>query len=61
VGSFLAEIANLGRIINVSALTLTAPTDPEMEATVLASFTATAYSLNPSPVTQGVGGKKDAS
>jgi hypothetical protein len=57
----LAEIANLGRILNVSGLTLTAPADPEMDATVLASFTATAYSLNPTPVTQDVGGKKDAS
>lgn len=61
VGAFLAEIANLDRIINVSTLTLTTPTSPEMKATVLASFTATAYSLNPSPVTQDVGGKKDAS
>ena len=50
VGSFLAEVANLNRIVNVSGLNLRANTDPDAgESTVTAVFTATAYTLNPAP------------
>lgn len=49
VGSFLAEVANLDRIINVSGLTLTSLKDGEDSQTVKASFVATAYTLNPNP------------
>lgn len=66
VGSFLAEVANLDRIINVSGLTLTAPTDADAKGTVMANFTATAYTLNPAPTGDAggktnAGGKKNAS
>ena len=48
VGSFLAEVANLDRIVNVSNLALTANSDEEAQRlTVEALFTATAYTLNP--------------
>jgi type IV pilus assembly protein PilO len=59
VGSFLAEIANLDRIINVSGMTLSQPSDEAVDRTVQAKFTATAYSLNPAPATTG--GNNDAS
>lgn len=50
VGSFLAEVANLNRIVNVSGLNLRANTDSDAgENTVTAVFTATAYTLNPAP------------
>jgi type IV pilus assembly protein PilO len=51
VGSFLAELANLRRIVTVSNVHLKtntgATTDPL--ATTSAEFTASAYSLNPGP------------
>jgi type IV pilus assembly protein PilO len=48
VGSFLAEVANLDRIVNVSNLALTANSDEEAQRqTVEALFVATAYTLNP--------------
>jgi len=49
VGSFLAEVANLDRIINVSGLKLDTLDDGEDTHTVTASFIATAYTLNPNP------------
>ncbi len=51
VGAFLAEVANLERIVNVSNLSLV--TNPDDKApndqTVEAHFMATAYTLNPNP------------
>lgn len=49
VGSFLAEVANLDRIINVSGLKLTSLDDGKDSQTLKASFVATAYTLNPEP------------
>jgi type IV pilus assembly protein PilO len=48
VGAFLAEVANLQRIVNVSNLELSDLDEDELEGrkTVRASFTATAYTLN---------------
>jgi type IV pilus assembly protein PilO len=49
VGSFVAELSNLRRIITVSNLQLKANTkSDEADATVAVEFTASAYSLNPS-------------
>jgi type IV pilus assembly protein PilO len=51
VGSFLAELSNLRRIVTVSNMRLTASTktdDPSI--TTSAEFTASAYSLNTTPV-----------
>jgi len=52
VGAFLAEVANLDRIVNVTNLTmqeLTGPEEEESRQTVRASFIATAYTMNPTP------------
>jgi type IV pilus assembly protein PilO len=47
VGSFLAEMANLDRLINVSGLALVPEQEPADERhTLHATFTATAYSFN---------------
>ncbi len=50
VGSFLAELANLRRIVTVSDLHLTSNMKQD-EGTTTAQFVASAYSLNTSPVT----------
>jgi type IV pilus assembly protein PilO len=65
VGSFLAEVANLDRIINVSGMKLvTLDNGDEKTAndtkTVRATFVATAYTLNP-PIAESAKGEKDAS
>lgn len=60
VGSFLAEVANLSRIINVARLNLKAYATGTAEETVEASFTASAYTMNPNPPTAGEGAEKDA-
>lgn len=57
VGAFLAELANLRRIVTVSNLKLTSVTK-QGEGTTLADFTASAYSLNtgaatPPPASNG--------
>jgi type IV pilus assembly protein PilO len=49
VGSFLAELANLRRIVTVSNLHLSSNTKSD-DATTTAEFVASAYSLNTSPV-----------
>ncbi len=49
VGSFLAELANLRRIVTVSSLHLASSTKQE-DGTTTADFTASAYSLNTTPV-----------
>ena len=52
VGSFVAELANMHRIITVSGLQLKANTKADNpNATVSAEFTASAYSLNSSTAT----------
>ncbi|TPW05872.1 MAG: type IV pilus assembly protein PilO, partial [bacterium] len=50
VGQFLAEVANLSRIVKVSNLNLAANTAEDESRTVSASFTASAFTLNPNPV-----------
>lgn len=50
VGSFLAELANMQRIVNVSDLKLTSNQKADMPGTMTAEFTASAYSLNTAPV-----------
>lgn len=47
VGSFMAELANMRRILTVSNLQLKTNTREGGEATTAADFTASAYSLNP--------------
>ncbi len=68
VGAFLAEIANLDRIVNVSNLRLTATQDREdhpASQTVEAQFTATAYTLSmsrpPASGEEEASGKEEAS
>lgn len=55
VGSFLAEVANLDRIINVTGLKLSTLQEGKGRKTVTASFTATAYMLNPAGLAQAKG------
>lgn len=50
VGQFLADVANLSRIVNVSKLGLSAYDKGDDDETVQASFTASAYTLNPNPL-----------
>ena len=53
VGSFLAELANLRRIVTVSNLHLASNTKSD-DGTTTAEFVASAYSLNTSPVVSTV-------
>ena len=48
VGSFMAELANMRRIVTVTNLNLKTNTKQEANATTSAEFTASAYSLNAS-------------
>jgi type IV pilus assembly protein PilO len=59
VGSFLAELANLRRIVTVSGLHLASCAKQE-DGTTTAEFTASAYSLNTSPVATTDAAKKGA-
>lgn len=45
IGTFLSEIANLDRIINISNLEITTPRDREEDVTAEASFVASTYTL----------------
>ena len=47
VGSFLAEVANLDRIVNVTGMSLKSREEGTKAQTVEAAFLATAYTLNP--------------
>ncbi len=49
VGSFLAELANMRRIVTVSNLKLSSPAANDYGFTTGASFNASAYSLNSNP------------
>jgi len=49
VGSFLAELANMRRIVTVSNLKLTTNNKNDGTGTTVAEFTASAYSLNTAP------------
>ena len=49
VGSFLAELANMRRIVTVSNLKLTTNNKNDGSGTTTAEFTASAYSLNTAP------------
>jgi len=61
VGSFLAELSNLRRIITVSNVHLKANTGDDPLATTAVDFTASAYSLNttPEPAAAAPAGKKE--
>ncbi len=50
IGSFLAELANLRRIVTVSNLHLASNTKQTDDGTTTAEFVASAYSLNTTPV-----------
>ena len=49
VGSFLAELSNMRRIVTVSNLKLTTNSRNDGAGTTVAEFTASAYSLNTAP------------
>jgi type IV pilus assembly protein PilO len=49
VGEFLADVANLSRIVKVSNLSIQGFDQGMTDETVQASFTASAYTLNPNP------------
>ena len=49
IGSFLAELANMRRIVTVSTVRLSTAMANPAGATTAASFSASAYSLNSSP------------
>ena len=60
VGSFIAELAHLRRIVTVTNLHLATNSKPE-DGTTTAEFVASAYSLNTSPVAaEETGNKKGA-
>ena len=54
VGSFLAELANMRRIVTVSNLKLTTNARNDGGGTTVAEFTASAYSLNTAPAPAAV-------
>ena len=58
VGSFLAELANLRRIVTVSNLHLASTTKQE-DGTTTAEFVASAYSLNTTPIVPTAPAKGD--
>ena len=49
IGSFLAELANMRRIVTVSNIKLTTAPANDASATATAAFSASAYSLNTNP------------
>ena len=49
IGSFLAELANMRRIVTVANIKLSAAPSNDYSATTAASFNASAYSLNTNP------------
>jgi len=49
VGSFLAELSNMRRIVTVTNLKLTTNNKPDGSGTTTAEFTASAFSLNTAP------------
>lgn len=53
IGSFLADVANLSRIVKVSNLNLIGRDAKDQTSTVQAGFTASAFTLNPNPVPPG--------
>lgn len=57
VGQFVAQLANLERIVNVGTLNLASFTAADDPSTCQASFTATAYMLNPADKPAPTGGK----
>jgi len=59
VGQFLAQLANLERIVNVGTISVTSFSAPDEDATCEASFTASAYMMNPADAAaQSAGGGK---
>jgi len=60
VGAFLAELANMRRIVTVNNLKMTANTRIDETGTASASITASAYSLNTTPASAPAGAAKAA-
>ena len=60
VGQFLAQLANLERIVNVGTVTLATYSAPDEDGTCEAAFTASAYMMNPAAAAPAPaqGGKK---
>jgi type IV pilus assembly protein PilO len=58
VGSFLAELSNMRRIVTVTNLKLTTNSKNDGAGTTVAEFTASAFSLNTAPVTPAADTKK---
>jgi type IV pilus assembly protein PilO len=54
VGSFLAELSNMRRIVTVSNLKLTTNARTDGSGTTIAEFTASAFSLNTAPAPAAV-------
>jgi Tfp pilus assembly protein PilO len=61
IGSFLAELANLRRIVTVSNVKLVTAPQNDYGATAAASFSASAYSLNATPAPVSAPGSTSAS
>jgi Tfp pilus assembly protein PilO len=59
IASFMAELANLRRIITVANVHLKANNTANLEYTTGADFTASAYSLNTTPSTPSAAPKKE--
>jgi type IV pilus assembly protein PilO len=59
VGAFLAELANMRRIVTVSSLKMTASQKSDDAGTASASLTASAYSLNTTPAAAAPVAKKE--
>ena len=55
VGRFMAEIANLSRIVNFVDLNFATVKEPTRERTVVAGFTAEAYAFQDKPAPAGTG------
>jgi type IV pilus assembly protein PilO len=60
VGSFLAELANMRRIVTVSNLKLTTNNKNDGTGSTVAEFTASAYSLNTAPAPNATASAGDA-
>jgi type IV pilus assembly protein PilO len=63
IGQFLAQLANLERIVNVGTINISSFSAPDEDASCEAAFTASAYMMNPAAAAQAQaaqaqGGKK---
>jgi type IV pilus assembly protein PilO len=58
VGQFLAQLANLERIVNVGTISVASFSSPDDDATCEAAFTVSAYMMNAAAAAPAQGGKK---